>query len=121
MRFLQSFFRKLKMANDRPRIEKLAGKDNWATWKYVVKTILECDGLLDVCTGRQIKPEIGETHYATELDRWTKANHKAKKLLVLAMDIQPLLCIEGCETVRDICEKLNQVYDVQSAENIDLL
>ena len=105
------------MADDRPRIQKFSGKDNWATWKCVVKTILECDGLLDVCTGRQIKPEIGETHYATELDRWTKANLKAKKLLVLAMDIQPLLCIEGCETARDIWDKLNQVYDVVSREH----
>ena len=36
------------MADDRPHIEKLSGKDNWSTWQYVMKTIMECDGLLDV-------------------------------------------------------------------------
>ena len=110
------------MADDRaPRVEKLTGEDNWATWKYVVKTILECDGLLDVCTGRQIKPELGEANHATELDRWSKVNLKAKKLLVHAVDIEPLLRIEGCETEHKIWDKLNQIYEVHSAENIDLL
>ena len=110
------------MADDRtPRVEKLTFKDNWATWKYVVKTILECDGLLDVCTGRQIKPELGEPNYTAELDRWSKASLKAKKLLVLAVDIEPLLRIEGCKMAHEIWDKLNQIYDVHSAENVDLL
>ena len=110
------------MADDRaPRVEKLTGKDNWATWRYVVKTILECDRLLDVCTGRQVKPELGEANYAADLDRWSKANLKVKKLLVLSVDMEPLLRIEGCETVREIWDKLNQIYDIHSAENVDLL
>ena len=86
-----------------------------------MKTILECDGLLDVCTGQQIKPELGEANYAVELDRWSKANLKAKKLLVLSVDMEPLLRIEECETAWEIWDKLNQIYDVHSAENIDLL
>ena len=110
------------MADDRPpRVDKLTGKDNWATWHYVVKTILECDGLLDVCTGRQIKPELGDANYRDKLDRWSKANLKAKKLLVLSVDIEPLLRIEGCEMVHEIWDKLNQIYDIHSTENIDLL
>ena len=56
-----------------------------------------------------------------ELDRWSKANLKAKKLLVLAVNIEPLLRIEGCEMAHEIWDKLNLIYDVQSAENIDLL
>ena len=110
------------MADDRtPCVETLTGKANRDTWYYVVKTILACDGLLDVCTGWQIKPELGEPNYAAELDRWSKANLKAKKLLVLSIDMEPLLRIEGCETAREIWNKLNLIYDVQSAENIDLL
>ena len=110
------------MADDRaPRVEKLTGKDNWATWRYVVKTILECDGLLDVCTKKQIKPELGEPNYAVELDRWSKANLKAKKLLVLSVNMEPLLRIEGCEMAHEIWDKLNQIYDIHSAENVDLL
>ena len=82
------------MADDRaPRVEKLTGKDNWATWRYVVKTILECDGLLDVCTGIHIKPELGDANYTDKLDRWSKSNLKAKKLLVLSVDMEPLLRI----------------------------
>ena len=83
------------MADDRTLcVEKLSGKENWTTWHYVVKTILECDGLLDVCPGKQIKPELGEANYAAELDRWSKASCKAKKLLVLSVDMELLLCIE---------------------------
>ena len=51
----------------------------------------------------------------------SKANLKAKKLLVLAVDIEPLLRIEGCKMAHEIWDKLNLIYDVQSAENIDLL
>ena len=57
------------MADDStPRVEKLTGKDNWTTWHYMIRTILECDGLLDVCTGKQIKPDLGEANYAAELE-----------------------------------------------------
>ena len=83
-------------------MEKLTGKDNLASWRYVVKTILECDGLLNICTGQQIKPELGEADYSNQLERWTKANLKAKKLLVLSVDMELLLRIEGCETAHEI-------------------
>ena len=74
-----------------------------------------------MCTGKQLEPEIGVQNFDADMNRWSKANLKAKKLLVLSLDIQPLLRIEGCKTAREIWEKLAQIYDAKSAENIDLL
>ena len=87
------------MADDRPRMEKLTGKENWSMWCFVVKTITECDGTLDVCAGLQPKPVLGASDYDEDMGRWSKSNLKVKKLLVLSLDIEPLLRVEGCETV----------------------
>ncbi|KAK9692864.1 hypothetical protein QE152_g34843 [Popillia japonica] len=118
------------------------------SWRILMKVILECDGTYDVVDGNSMKPEQGVEDYMAKLDCWTKANSKAKKRLVLSLDTQPLLRVATCETAKDVwnklrlvlsldtqpllrvatCEtakdvwnKLHQIYDNQSAENIDLL
>ncbi|KAK9744101.1 hypothetical protein QE152_g8053 [Popillia japonica] len=68
-----------------------------------------------------MKPDQGVEDYMAKLDCWTKANSKAKKRLVLSLDTQPLLRVATCETAKDVWNKLHQIYDNQSAENIDLL
>lgn len=41
----------VKEDNEMHLIIKLAGEDNFSTWRIVVKTLLECDGMLDVVEG----------------------------------------------------------------------
>lgn len=109
------------MTEEKLQIEKLTGEENWATWSILMKIILECDAVYDVVSGISIKPEANVEGYVEKLATWTKANSKAKKLLVLSLDTKPLLRVALCETAKDIWDKLHQIYDSQSAENIDLL
>src|SRR5579863_4400455 len=111
----------MAFSEEKQQIEKLKGKENWSTWRYLLKTVLECDGTLDVCTGKLVKPVSGASNYDTELDTWQKANLKAKKRLVITLEMKPLLRVEGCDTANEIWDKLHDIYDVHSAENIDLL
>ncbi|KAK9709645.1 hypothetical protein QE152_g26498 [Popillia japonica] len=105
------------MNDERQQIEKLTGEENWPTWHILMKVILECDGTYDVVDGNSMKPEQGVEDYMGKLDCWSKA----KKHLVLSLDTQPLLRVAACETAKDVWNKLHQIYDNQSAENIDLL
>lgn len=109
------------MMEEKQQIEKLVGEENWATWRILMKVILECDAVYDVVSGNLIKPEPNSDGYAAKLAAWTTANSKAKKRLVLSLDTKPLLRVAMCETAKDVWEKLHQIYDTQSAENIDLL
>ncbi|KAF5270346.1 hypothetical protein FQR65_LT05534 [Abscondita terminalis] len=43
---------------EKVQIEKLEiDESNWPQWQFVVRTILDCNGALEVCEGTLVKPE----------------------------------------------------------------
>jgi hypothetical protein len=106
------------MSNENPTVEKLQGENNWASWKIIMQTILNCDGVFEVVSGEFNKP-LKEN--ASEFEKWNQLNNKAKKRLILLLDTKPLLRVGSCSTSKEVWEKLNQIYDTQSAENFDIL
>lgn len=61
-----------------PGIERLTGRDNWATWKFAVQTFLELEDLWCVVKSK-MKPD--GTYEAVNADKDRKA--RAKIILLL--------------------------------------
>lgn len=108
------------MENSNLKIEKLRDADNWQQWKFVIEVLLDDEDMLEVCNGNMVKPEANMAEYERKLRTWTKANKKAKRLIVTTLESEPLKLIMNCETAYEMWQKLCGVYDLKSEESLSL-
>ena len=47
------------------KIQKLKGRSNYQSWKSTMEGVLELEGLWDIVSGKQLRPEIRNTTPAT--------------------------------------------------------
>jgi len=82
------------MNGDRVKVEKLVDSSNWMQWKFQIWAILDARDALALIDGKLVKPEGDNVANTAELNRWKKANKKAKEILVTTLDKKPLsLCL----------------------------
>lgn len=77
-------------------------QDNWQQWKFVIEVLLDDEDMLEVCNGNMVKPEANMAEYERKLRTWTKANKKAKRLIVTTLESEPLKLIMNCETAYEM-------------------
>ncbi|KAF5282306.1 hypothetical protein FQR65_LT14360 [Abscondita terminalis] len=113
---------------EKVQIEKLRDESNWPQWQFVVRTILDCNGALEVCEGTLVKPEPpGATSEQTQkayqetLKKWIKADQLARKLFVTTVESKPLGFLMNAGTACEMWRKLHSVYDLQSDETLALV
>lgn len=80
-------------------IEKLVGRDNFATWKFSMKTYLEHEDLW-CCV---------ERHDNVPVD--SKKDVKAKAKLILLLDPQNYVHVQECTTAKQVWECLQKAFD----------
>lgn len=80
-------------------LEKLVGRENFATWKFGVKTYLEHEDLW-CCVER---PD------STPVD--TAKDVKAKSKLILLLDPQNYVHVQECKTAKEVWESLQRAFD----------
>lgn len=80
-------------------IEKLTGRDNYATWKFTVKTYLEHEELWNC-----VATTSGE-----EVD--IKRDTKAKSKIILLVDPINYIHIQEATTAREVWDNLAKAFD----------
>ncbi|KAB0793564.1 hypothetical protein PPYR_13184 [Photinus pyralis] len=88
--------------------------ENWSTWKFQTRILLQSKGLYQITAGEVKKP--------TENDKdWYEKDAKAQAVIVLRMEEQPLTHILSCTTAAEMWEKLMSIYEKKSQVSIHLL
>lgn len=104
------------------KIEKLQGLEQWVTWKFQMRQILESYEVYDVVTGIELPPaESDRNQYAEKLAAWKKLDSKARRYISTALGKQPLLHVLNCTTANQMWTSLKNVYESTSKSSILLL
>ncbi|KAG6451043.1 hypothetical protein O3G_MSEX006910 [Manduca sexta] len=80
-------------------IEKLTGRDNYATWQFAMKTYLQHEDLWDC-----VKPDSEQV-----LDE--KRDIKARKKIILSVDPTNYVHIQEACTAKEVWDKLSSAFD----------
>lgn len=99
------------MASSFVRIE-LLNKENFDTWKIQMKALLIKNDAWNYVNGNIVKPELvaGNQESATEVRRWETADQKAKSDIILSISPTELKQVRGCDTSREVWNKLSSIY-----------
>lgn len=94
---------------------ELLSKSNYDTWRIQVEALLIKNDTWGYISGEKPKPTIStdatmrETSLAT-YNAWMTGDRKAKSDLILSMNPSELKQIKGCETSKDVWDKLESIY-----------
>lgn len=100
------------------KISKLNGVESWTLWKFQIRVILRASDLWGIVDGTIRKPSETSTN---ELKLWKANDAKAQKIIVVAIEEEPLMHIINCETAADMWSVLESIYEQKSATSIHLL
>lgn len=116
------------MENELVKIAHLKGAENWASWKFQVRILLNASGAWSVVNGEIIRPvavpnadTMAMTTYEREVAAWLKSDRIGQKIIGTSVDPQALLHIINCETAAEMWNKLKSVYEQKSEVNIHML
>lgn len=109
----------IEMDNELARIERLKGVENWGTWKFQVKILVQTADALEIVNGsveRPIPPtETGSAEllaeYRKNLKAWNILDSKAQKIIATTVSEQPLLHIMNCQSSKEMWDKLHEVFE----------
>lgn len=79
-----------------PAIEKLIGRENYATWQFAVKTYLEHEELLNCILGTETE---------------AKKISKAKTKIILLIDPVNYIHVQGCTTAKEVWDSLEKTFE----------
>lgn len=93
------------------RIEVLT-RENYDTWKMQMQALLTKNDAWGYVSGEIQRPEaiVGDATTSTALASWKKGDNKAKSDIVLSISQSELKLIKGCETSRQVWQKLENIY-----------
>lgn len=93
------------------RLETLS-KDNYDTWRIQVEALLIKNDAWEYVTGEKTKSEIveGDAASAAAQKTWIVQDRKAKSDLILSINPSELKQIRGCETSKEVWDKLKSIY-----------
>lgn len=104
------------------KMEKLRDSSNWSLWKFQIKVLLNAADIMDVVNDNFPKPiDDSKGNFQEQLKIWKKADHKAQKVIVTAVEHQAMLHIMNCTTAREMWVKLECVYEQKTKASIHLL
>lgn len=89
----------LKMGANMFNLEKLVGRENFATWKFSMKTYLEHEDLWSCIERHDDKPVDASRDV------------KAKSKLILLLEPQNYVHVQECKTAKQVWENLQRAFD----------
>ncbi|XP_058828385.1 uncharacterized protein LOC131688230 [Topomyia yanbarensis] len=92
------------MSSHLPGIERLAGRDNWPTWKFAVQTFLELEDLWSA-----VKPteNANGTRQAVDVAK----DRRARAKIILLLDPINYVHVKEAATARDVWLKLEDTFE----------
>lgn len=85
-------------------IEKLRGSDNYQTWAFAIKSLLELNDLEKCITAAPANLELAEESDMAKLK-------KAKAKLVLSIEVSLYVHVQNCSSALQIWIKLKTMYE----------
>ena len=110
---LYSFSTTLTTDDERIRIPKLKGTENYRPWSIYVQATLESKACWDIVTGTRKSPPTPETNASDNIKKehreYTQSHATAKSILVLSID--PSILTDDCVT-----NSAKQIWDAYTAQ-----
>lgn len=85
-------------------------KENYDTWKIHMKALLIKNDAWGYVNGTKVKPEAAAGN-ETQVSDWTMNDEKAMSDIILAMSAEELKHVIGCNTSKEIWQKLKTLYE----------
>lgn len=91
---------------------ELLSKDNYEAWKIHVEALLIKNDLWEYVSGDKPIPVVVEGNQASidARNEWIRTDRKAKSEVILAISSTELQHVRGCNTSREVWQKLASVY-----------
>lgn len=113
------------MENNKVMIKKLESVENWNSWKFQTKIVLQAAELFQVVSGECVRPiaagERGDENLDQQLKDWNKRDVQAKMIISTSIGDQALSYIMSCETSKAMWDKLHAVYEQNTRMQLHLL
>lgn len=95
------------------KVDKLQKPEDWNTWKFDIRILLQAADLMDIVTGKikapvQVDGQSNADH-ETALTVFNKNDFKAQKVIVTALGKQPKMHVMNCSTSKQMWDKLSKV------------
>lgn len=112
-----------EMDSELMSVGKLQDAEQWTTWKFQVRVLLNAADLFEVVTGDDPVPIVDDTKPESKkaLKEWQTKDRKAQKLIVTTIGQQPMIHIINCSTAKEMWTKLLSVYEQRTSASVNLL
>lgn len=102
------------MTSEEPKTLRLNGEENYAVWRFQLSVLLKASGEYNLI--KAAKPTE-----ANELERWTKADGNAQKLIVTSVSEKALSYLMGCQSAKEMLDKLESLYGKKGDSSLNIL
>lgn len=110
------------MDSELVKIDKLLCAEQWTTWKFQVKILLNANDLFEVVPGDDPKPPADMDSDKKVIEKkWLQRDRKAQKIIATTVGGQALIHIINCSTAQEMWSKLLSVYDHKTTTSINML
>ena len=92
-------------AGETYKTEVLRGSENYRTWKFLIRMVLQAKDLWDVVSGKEVRPA------GTEATEWDKKAGRALAIIALALSAEEKEHIIDCDTPKQAWEVLEKLYE----------
>jgi len=90
---------------------ELLSKNNYDTWRIQAEALLIKNDTWGYVSGEKPRPVMTtDTATRTAHDAWIVEDRKAKSDLILSIHPSELKQIKGCDTSKDVWDKLESIY-----------
>ena len=99
--------------------QKSEGVKNWQVWKYQMRVILEARELWGHVDGTETSPALSESSSSSSSAQpaFEKAPRKTKAVLVTSINSDLVHLITGCQTPKEIWDKLKERFERNTVAN----
>lgn len=94
----------VQISSTLPSIERLSGRENWATWKFAVETFLELEDLWEA-----VKPIANPDGTFPDVD--ARKDRKARAKIILLLDPVNYVHVKDAKTARETWAKLEAAFE----------
>lgn len=107
------------------QIDKLTSPNNWTKWKHQIHLLFKCHGLVEIVSGRVLRPNVS-TEEATaeqrkELEEFEKKDAQAQLLITNALSDEVYNMLGVIQSSSEAWQRLLSIYEQSSGHRLDRL
>lgn len=111
--------------SEQVKIEKLQKDEEWPSWKFLVRIVLQAADLMGFVNGTAREPLEAQfsdaTTHVKALEKFRKDEFRAQRIIVTALGKEAMLHVMNCGDACQMWKKLHSVYEQKSKVTIHLV